>query len=231
MITIRKIGGILMLGIALFATSASLYAVNQTSSDTLTIQATVYGPAPTTPAVIVKPLNGTHFTVAPQVISGSCGAGLTVKLYNNDTLIGITDCSNDGRFVFNITLLFGANILTTVNYNSLNQFGPESAPILLYLDDEIIEETKVQESKLVDETDIESAENTLQGVFENTIFESLAYSAGIGNTTVTPARPVVATTAFAGGTTLFIDAAFLNMRLSKSTLSSAKRVGRKFKRR
>jgi hypothetical protein len=62
-----------------------------------------------------------------------------------------------------------------------------------------------------------------QGIFENTRFESLARSVGIGNTSAGPARPIVAASALVGGTGFAVDAILFNFRFSSTATAFLRR--------
>lgn len=112
-----------------FLVPVGVFAATQTINQNLNVTAIVPGPAPTTPAVITSPVNGSFTQVTPIVISGTCGPGLTVKVFNNSQLIGSTLCTFDGTFSINTSLGFGVNVLTALNYDSLDQAGPSSPAI------------------------------------------------------------------------------------------------------
>ncbi len=108
---------------------ASVMAATQTKSGSVNITAQVNGPAPATPAVITSPSNKTVSKVTPIVVSGTCGPGLTVKVFNNGELAGTTTCSLSGEFTVNLVLNIGKNVLTALNYDTLDQAGPASPSV------------------------------------------------------------------------------------------------------
>ena len=107
----------------------TLPALAVSSSDSLEVTAIVPGPPPTVPAVIQGLINNGTVTVTPMTLGGTCGVGLTVRLYDNGTEVGHTECGADGRFVINFSLMFGRNDLTVLNFDSINQAGPASDTI------------------------------------------------------------------------------------------------------
>ena len=66
-----------------------------------------------------------------MVVSGTCGPGLLVKLFNNNQLIGSASCELDGTFRINLSLSVGKNILTALNYDTLDQAGPTSPSVIV----------------------------------------------------------------------------------------------------
>ena len=111
----------------------TLPALAVSSSDSLEVTAIVPGPPPTVPAVIQGLINNGTVTVTPMTLSGTCGVGLTVRLYDNGTEVGHTECGADGRFVINFSLMFGRNDLSALNFDSLNQAGPASDTITIFV--------------------------------------------------------------------------------------------------
>lgn len=111
----------------------TLPALAVSSSDSLEVTAIVPGPPPTVPAVIQGLINNGTVTVTPMTLSGTCGVGLTVRLYDNGTEVGHAECGADGRFVINFSLMFGRNDLSVLNFDSLNQAGPASDTITIFV--------------------------------------------------------------------------------------------------
>lgn len=97
------------------------------------VTAIVPGPPPTTPATVLHPTTNTLVSVTPMVASGTCGAGLEVRLYNNGNLAGSTMCATDGTFTINFTLIPGINDLTTLNFDPYEQSGPASPTVTVYV--------------------------------------------------------------------------------------------------
>lgn len=104
-----------------------------TSSGSLNVTATVVPTAPTIPAVIDSPTNNTNLETTPLVVTGTCGVGLTVRVFNNGQLSGTSTCAIDGTFSINITLNYGSNNLTALNYDSFDQAGPASAAVNVFV--------------------------------------------------------------------------------------------------
>jgi hypothetical protein len=92
------------------------------------------GPPPSSPAVITSPRNGQRFTTTPVVISGTCPKGTLVEIFKNDIFAGSTGCDDKGAFSLEIDLLIGQNILIARVYDTLNQAGPDSAPVTVFYD-------------------------------------------------------------------------------------------------
>lgn len=98
------------------------------SADT-TVTALVLGVPPTMPATITQPTNNSVVETTPMVVRGSCGAGLTVRVYDNGQLVGSVQCAIDDSYVMNITLLVGNNVLTALNFDFQEQPGPVSPSV------------------------------------------------------------------------------------------------------
>lgn len=121
--------GLLLL--CLLGLPLTVAAATQTDSQSVNVTAVVPGPPPTTPATITSPTNNTVVAVTPLVVSGTCGPGLEVRLYDNTTQVGSTICALDGTFSINMSLNVGANNLTVLNFDTLNQPGPASPTVVV----------------------------------------------------------------------------------------------------
>lgn len=86
-------------------------------------------PPPNSAATIVTPNNGASYTSSPITVSGLCGGDtnstdpLLVEVYDNDVLVGSEMCSSvtSGSFSLQVSLFTGANVLTTQQFDNLNQ--------------------------------------------------------------------------------------------------------------
>lgn len=122
--------GVMLLGTTVFA--ASPYTGPEVSSVGLT--GIMPEPPPKTAATITQPANNQHFGTSPITVSGTCPAKTLVEIYKNDIFAGSTPCSDSGNYSFQIDLLLGKNVLIARVYDSLNQPGPDSAPVTVYYD-------------------------------------------------------------------------------------------------
>ncbi|HUO62032.1 MAG TPA: hypothetical protein VMT96_01090 [Candidatus Bathyarchaeia archaeon] len=99
-----------------------------TAADTqvgnMTVGLKVPGPPPAVGAVITSPKNGDTFKDAIVDVHGTCARNTEVIVYSNDTLVGTTLCSTSLTFQLKVQLFGGANSLTALNYDTLNQAGP-----------------------------------------------------------------------------------------------------------
>lgn len=80
---------------------------------------------PTTAPTITTPGNGASFGNSPITISGICTTDLLVQVYNNGVMAGSEMCVNNS-FSFQVSLFAGANELTAIMYDNLEQPGPTS---------------------------------------------------------------------------------------------------------
>ncbi len=104
-------------------------ALTLNQSGSINIAGIVYGVPPSTPAVITNPSDGATLNTAVIAVSGTCGAGLVVKVSRNGVLAGSTICAVDGTFSLQISLVEGENILQARNYDFQNQAGPDSPDV------------------------------------------------------------------------------------------------------
>jgi hypothetical protein len=88
------------------------------------LEATKRQPPPTTSATISTPGNGASFGDSPITVSGLCTTGLLVQVYDNGVMVGAIDCVN-GSFSLQVSLFTGQNDLTTIQYDDLQQAGPQ----------------------------------------------------------------------------------------------------------
>ncbi len=128
-------GGLLIL-VGVFVAgviSPVVHAAPVSESGTVTISAEVQGTAPTIPAVITSPQDGSTVTTTPLVVSGTCQPTLEVVVYSNGAVAGTGYCAADGTFVINIGLLEGQNQLTALNYDTFGRAGPVSPTVTVYV--------------------------------------------------------------------------------------------------
>jgi len=88
------------------------------------LEATKKQAPPTTSATISTPGNGASFSDSPITVAGLCTTGLLVQVYNNGVMVGAIDCKN-GSFSLQVSLFTGQNDLTTIQYDDLEQAGPQ----------------------------------------------------------------------------------------------------------
>lgn len=89
------------------------------------IAATKLQPPPTQGASISTPGSGSSFSTSPTTVNGICPNGLLVQIYDNSVMVGSVMCTN-GSFSLQVSLFAGANELTAIVYDELEQAGPAS---------------------------------------------------------------------------------------------------------
>lgn len=89
------------------------------------IEATKKQPPPTQGATITVPSSGASFSTSPITVSGICPTGLLVQIYNNGVMVGAVMCEG-GSFQLQVSLFAGANELSAIVYDDLEQAGPTS---------------------------------------------------------------------------------------------------------
>jgi len=92
------------------------------------LEATKTQEAPTQGATITTPGNGASFSTSPITVNGICPNDLLVQVYNNNVMVGAVMCTN-GSFSVQVSLFAGANELTAIVYDTLDQAGPVSNAI------------------------------------------------------------------------------------------------------
>jgi hypothetical protein len=158
---------------------AKVNALTLTESGSTPVTALVLPTPPTTQAVINAPLNNSRMVTTPLVVSGTCGAGLLVRIINNGILAGSVICATDGTFIVNITLDFGSNKLEANNYDAYGQPGPPSPSVTVF-----VESSRQSTVLLRESPGAQSDEHTGTDIlFDDTPFEPLAHTFGISVST------------------------------------------------
>lgn len=103
-------------------------------ANSVSLNGTMPGPAPTTAATIASPTSGQHFSTSPVTVTGTCPKNTLVEIYKNDIFAGSTPCGADGTYSLSVDLLIGQNSLVARVYDALNQPGPDSNPVSVFYD-------------------------------------------------------------------------------------------------
>lgn len=110
----------------------------------IAVTASIIGPAPTTPATIDSPADGSRFTAKPITVSGSCPANTYVELIRNGIASGIAICQADLTYTILTDLFVGANALQSQVYNTTDVLGPISSTVTVYYDPPVPSQPPVQ---------------------------------------------------------------------------------------
>lgn len=133
---VTLVGILMVVGFFLFISGNVTSA--ETVGGTVSIGVIVPGPAPTIGATITSPKNGAKLTDKNTItVKGTCLKELFVVIQNNNILAGSTMCANDGTFELQIQLQTGTNVLTALNYDNLNQSGPVTPSVTVYVTQKI----------------------------------------------------------------------------------------------
>lgn len=109
--------------------------VNAQGSGDISVEGVVPSEPPSSAAVITKPTKNQRFTSPKISVSGTCtGTNITIEIYKNGVFAGSTSCNSSGFFELQIDLLFGKNTLLAKIKDSLDQYGPDSKPVVVFLD-------------------------------------------------------------------------------------------------
>lgn len=98
-------------------------------SGTYKVTAVVPGPRPSKPAIITSPTSGQTFATNPVTVTGTCPEKSLVKIFTNGVMVGSILCGQNGRFTIPVDLVIGANSLTALPYNALDEEGPSSPAV------------------------------------------------------------------------------------------------------
>ncbi len=119
---------LVLVGFLLLFSENAVHAV--TSDGTVSVNAIVNGPAPTIGAVITSPVEGQTLTDKDIIeVNGTCAVGTFVVVKDNDSIAGSTNCTTAGTFNLMIQIQLGANVLSALNYDDINQSGP-ATPVI-----------------------------------------------------------------------------------------------------
>lgn len=112
----------------------SVVAGPVSDSGDINVTGIVAGDPPTTPAVIVVPVDGTHFTENIITVSGTCESGLLIEIYRNNAFAGSQMCDLAGEFSLKITIIPGQNTLIARSSDFLGRYAPDSNTVNVYYD-------------------------------------------------------------------------------------------------
>jgi hypothetical protein len=123
---------LLFVGFFLYVNDAVVRA--ETRSGYISIGVTVSGHIPTIGATIISPVGGLELSNQHLLtVSGTCEKGAFVVVSDNNFLAGSTVCTDTGVFSLEIHLSAGENTLTALNYDNLNQPGPATPRVTIYM--------------------------------------------------------------------------------------------------
>jgi hypothetical protein len=126
------------LSVSVAASSTSAFPPEQGSSS-VGLQGIISESAPSQAATIATPVNGTTVSTMPVTVTGLCPKGLLVKIFSNNVFIGSAVCSS-GSYSIQVDLFGGQNALVAIDYDALDQAGPDSNTVTVtYNDAQLIE--------------------------------------------------------------------------------------------
>lgn len=119
---IALVGILLFTGLFIYLNKSEVLAQESSS---VSIGVVVPSQAPMVGAVITSPKNGDIVNGNGIIyVKGTCPAGNFIVIKSNGLTVGSTICKESGSFSLKVQLLGGANILSALNYDNLNQSGP-----------------------------------------------------------------------------------------------------------
>ena len=92
------------------------------------VEATKKQAPPSIAPTITTPGNGSSFSTSPITVNGVCQTDLLVQVYNNGVMVGAVICKGNS-FSIQVSLFAGANELTAIQYDDLEQASPVSNTI------------------------------------------------------------------------------------------------------
>lgn len=103
----------------------SAAAVTNPQAGSIGLEGTISTAPPARAPTITTPSNGASFTTTPITVSGLCGSGLLVKIFDNNIFVGAVVCGS-GSYSLKTDLFGGRNDLLARQYDSLDQSSPDS---------------------------------------------------------------------------------------------------------
>lgn len=115
-----------------------------TNSGSVSVGVIVPGPPPSIGAKITSPANGVNLSDDIINVSGTCEAETFVVIKNNDITAGSTICTSASIFNLQIQLHFGSNSLSALNYDNMNQAGPNTEVVVVYVNSSSVAATTIK---------------------------------------------------------------------------------------
>lgn len=131
---------LIVAGIILFFSLATLDAAGITRNGQLTVNAVVPGLPPSSGAVITTPQAKSKVKNSLLQIAGTCPSGNITAIYNNGTFTGSTICTDQSLFQTTIQVTKGINTIQAQNYDNLNQAGPATDQIEISYEPEVVDQ-------------------------------------------------------------------------------------------
>jgi len=136
-----------IVGFFLYISQELLWAIQTTSSGSVSVGVVVPGPPPKKGAMINSPTKRAVLSAINKVqVDGTCESSSFVVVSNNSSLAGSTNCSSAGVFKVEVQIVSGKNVLTALNYENINQPGPETEPVEI----EVKQTTPIAEAPVPD---------------------------------------------------------------------------------
>lgn len=105
----------------------------ESQSGSVGLSGTVLASAPKNAPVISLPLDQIHFTESEITVSGICQSDQLIKIFINDIFKGAVVCSKS-KFTVAVDLSPGKNQIIAKGFDNLDQAGPDSNIVEVYLD-------------------------------------------------------------------------------------------------
>lgn len=94
------------------------------------LEATKKKAPPNQAPTITTPGNGSSSSTSPITVNGICQTDLLVQVYNNGVMVGAVLCKGS-TFTMQVSLFAGANELTALQYDELEQASPVSNAVTI----------------------------------------------------------------------------------------------------
>lgn len=128
---------VVIAGVLLLIDQNFVGAQQLVSGSSVTVGLVVPSAPPKIGAKILSPISKSKIKNSTLDISGSCSTGLLVVVYDNAKVTGSTICTSQGIFSITTQLQVGDNALQAMNYDGINQAGPETPVVVVRVDDDL----------------------------------------------------------------------------------------------
>jgi hypothetical protein len=106
---------------------------NAQASNSVTITASVGAVPPSQPAIITSPQANEQINNSQTLVAGTCQPKTYITVLSNKSIRGGTMCDEKGNFTLSVSLDTRDNLLTAQTNDGIDQFGPESTPINVFV--------------------------------------------------------------------------------------------------
>lgn len=105
----------------------------ESESGSIGLEGRVLASAPTSAPVISMPKTDERFEESPITVSGTCESDLLIQIFVNEIFSGSVMCISD-KYSIEVDILSGENKIIARAFDNLDQAGPDSNTVVVFLD-------------------------------------------------------------------------------------------------